>query len=134
MVSMAAGKALGFSLVQLARSRRALYNARHRVYEGQVIGNTSKGEEMFVNPTKGKQLTNMRASGTDEGSLLVPPYDHTLTIERGLEVMNEDEYLEITPQSVRLRKKAYDHKDRSCLHHSIELLKFSSSHRDCSQP
>ncbi|MEK7109217.1 MAG: translational GTPase TypA, partial [Patescibacteria group bacterium] len=73
------------------------------VYEGQVIGNTSKGEEMFVNPTKGKQLSNMRASGTDEAMHLVPPYE--LSIERGLEVMNEDEYLEVTPQSVRLRKK-----------------------------
>ena len=73
------------------------------VYEGMVIGNTSKGEEMEVNPTKGKQLTNMRASGTDEAINLVPPYE--LTIERGLEVMAEDEYLEITPESVRLRKK-----------------------------
>ena len=68
-----------------------------------VIGNTSKGEEMSVNPTKGKQLTNMRASGSDEAINLVPPYQ--LTIERGLEVMAEDEYLEITPQSVRLRKQ-----------------------------
>jgi len=73
------------------------------VYEGQVIGNTSKGEQMFVNPTKGKQLTNMRASGSDEAMYLVPPYE--LTIERGLEVMGEDEYLEITPTSVRLRKQ-----------------------------
>ena len=73
------------------------------VYEGQVIGNTSKGEEMTVNPTKGKQLTNMRASGSDEALNLVPPYE--LTIERGLEVMAEDEYLEITPKSVRLRKQ-----------------------------
>ncbi len=76
------------------------------MYEGQVIGNTSKGEEMEVNPTKGKQLTNMRASGSDEAINLVPPY--TLSIERGLEVMAEDEYLEITPKSVRLRKKPKD--------------------------
>jgi GTP-binding protein len=68
-----------------------------------VIGNTSKGEEMSVNPTKGKQLTNMRASGSDEAITLIPPY--TLTIERGLEIMSEDEYLEITPKNVRLRKK-----------------------------
>jgi GTP-binding protein len=74
------------------------------VYEGQVIGNTSKGEQMFVNPTKGKQLTNMRASGTDEAMHLIPPYE--LSIERGLEVMGEDEYLEVTPLSVRLRKQA----------------------------
>ena len=68
-----------------------------------VIGNTSKGEEMIVNPTKGKQLTNMRASRLRRSDNLVPPY--TLTIERGLEVMADDEYLEITPKSVRLRKK-----------------------------
>lgn len=103
MVSMAAGKALGFSLWNL-QDRGVLYiSPAVEVYEGQVIGNTSKGEEMEVNPTKGKQLTNMRASGSDEAINLVPPY--TLTIERGLEVMAEDEYLEITPQSVRLRKK-----------------------------
>ena len=103
MVSMAAGKALGFSLWNL-QERGVLYiGPATEVYAGQVIGNTAKGDEMEVNPTKGKQLTNMRASGSDEAINLVPPY--TLTIERGLEVMAEDEYLEITPQSVRLRKK-----------------------------
>ncbi len=103
MVSMAAGKALGFSLWNL-QDRGMLYiSPAIEVYEGMVIGNTSKGEEMEVNPTKGKQLTNMRASGSDEAINLVPPY--LLTIERGLEVMAEDEYLEITPQNVRLRKK-----------------------------
>ncbi|OGC86178.1 GTP-binding protein TypA [Candidatus Adlerbacteria bacterium RIFCSPLOWO2_01_FULL_54_21b] len=103
MISMAAGKVLGFSLWNL-QDRGVLYiKAATEVYEGQVIGNTSKGEQMFVNPTKGKALTNMRASGTDEAMHLVPPYE--LTIERGLEVMGEDEYLEITPLSVRLRKQ-----------------------------
>ncbi len=111
MVCMAAGKALGFSLWNL-QDRGVLYiTPATEVYEGEVIGNTSKGEEMFVNPTKGKQLTNMRASGSDEAINLVPPY--VLSIERGLEVMSEDEYLEVTPQSVRLRKKAYNHKDRN---------------------
>jgi GTP-binding protein len=103
MVSMAAGKSLGFSLWNL-QDRGVLYiTPATEVYEGMVIGNTSKGEEMEVNPTKGKQLTNMRASGSDEAINLVPPY--ILTIERGLEVMAEDEYLEITPHNVRLRKK-----------------------------
>lgn len=103
MVSMTAGKALGYALWNL-QDRGVLYiGASTEVYEGQVIGNTSKGEEMFVNPTKGKQLTNMRASGSDESIQLIPPYE--LTIERGLEVMQGDEYLEVTPKSVRLRKK-----------------------------
>ncbi|HEY4517856.1 MAG TPA: translational GTPase TypA [Candidatus Paceibacterota bacterium] len=108
MVSMAPGKALGFSLWNL-QDRGVLYIApATEVYEGMVIGNTSKGEEMYVNPTKGKQLTNMRASGSDESIQLVPPYE--LSIERGLEVMSEDEYLEITPVSVRLRKQQVDKK------------------------
>ena len=103
MISMASGKALGFSLWNL-QERGALYiGPSAEVYEGMVIGNTSKGEEMSVNPIKGKQLSNMRSSGSDEAIDLVPPL--TLTIERGLEIMAEDEYLEITPKSVRLRKQ-----------------------------
>ena len=103
MVSMASGKALGFSLWNL-QDRGWLYiGPSAEVYEGMVIGNTSKGEGMYVNPTKGKKLTNMRASGADEAISLTPPL--ALNIERGLEVMAEDEYLEITPKSVRLRKQ-----------------------------
>ncbi|KKT60755.1 MAG: GTP-binding protein TypA/BipA [Parcubacteria group bacterium GW2011_GWC1_44_26] len=103
MVSMASGKALGFSLYNL-QDRGTLYiGPAVEVYEGQVIGNTSKGDEMTVNPTKGKQLSNMRSSGTDEAIVLTPPFD--LSIERGLETMTEEEYLEITPKSVRLRKQ-----------------------------
>jgi GTP-binding protein len=103
MISMVSGKTLGFSLANL-QDRGVLYiKPAEEVYEGMVIGNTSKGDEMSVNPTKGKQLTNMRASGTDEALNLVPPF--TITIERGLEVMADDEYLEITPKSVRLRKQ-----------------------------
>jgi GTP-binding protein len=103
MISMATGKALGYSLWGL-QERGALYiGPGAEVYEGMVIGNTSKGEEMTVNPTKGKQLTNVRAAGTDEAIDLIPPFE--LTIERGLEVMSEDEYLEITPKNVRLRKQ-----------------------------
>ena len=111
MISMAAGKALGFSLWNL-QERGVLYiGPAVEVYEGMVIGNTSKGEEMMVNPTKGKQLTNMRSRGADEAINLIPAFE--LTIERGLEVMAEDEYLEITPTSVRLRKQALAEIDRS---------------------
>ncbi len=111
MVSMAAGKALGYALWGL-QERGVLYiGPAVDVYEGQVIGNTSKGEEMMVNPTKGKNLTNVRSSGNDEAINLVPPY--TLTIERGLEVMAEDEYLEITPASVRLRKQFLTETERA---------------------
>ncbi len=110
MISMASGKALGFSLWNL-QDRGILYIVpATEVYEGQVIGNTSKGEEMMVNPTKGKQLSNMRSSGADEAINLIPAFE--LSIERGLEVMGEDEYLEITPLSVRLRKQFLTENDR----------------------
>ena len=106
MTSMENGKALGFSLWNL-QERGVLYiSPGIEVYSGMIIGNTSKGDEMSVNPTKGKQLSNMRASGSDEAITLVPPFD--LSIERGLEIMNNDEYLEITPKSVRLRKQILD--------------------------
>jgi GTP-binding protein len=103
MISMATGKALGYALWAM-QERGVLYiTPATEVYEGMVVGNTSKGEEMVVNPTKGKNLTNVRSSGNDEAITLVPAYE--LSIERGLEVMAEDEYLEITPISVRLRKQ-----------------------------
>lgn len=103
MISMASGKALAFSLFNL-QTRGALYiGANTPVYEGMVIGNTSNGLDMTVNPTKGKQLTNMRASGSDE-ALVLTPYIET-TLERGLEIMSDDEYLEITPENIRLRKQ-----------------------------
>jgi GTP-binding protein len=111
MISMAPGKALGYSLWNL-QDRGVLYiTPATEVYEGQVIGNTSKGEEMAVNPTKGKNLTNVRSSGNDDAITLTPPYE--LTIERGMEVMADDEYLEITPKSVRLRKKYLTDIDRA---------------------
>ena len=110
MISMTSGKALGYALWKL-QERGVLYiGPVTDVYEGMVIGNTSKGEEMMVNPTKGKQLTNVRAAASDEAIDLVPAYE--LTIERGLEVMAENEYLEITPQSVRLRKQFLTENER----------------------
>ena len=111
MSSMAAGKALGFSLFNL-QDRGTLYiGPTTEVYEGMIIGNSSKGEDMAVNPTKGKQLTNMRASGSDENIMLTPPIK--IGIENGLEIMAEDEYLEITPQSIRLRKQFLKEADRN---------------------
>jgi len=110
MVSMISGKALGFSLANL-QTRGVLYiGPSTEVYEGMVIGNVSKGEEMAVNPIKGKQLSNMRASGTDDAINLTPPWE--ISIERGLEIMNGDEYLEVTPHSVRLRKQFLSEIDR----------------------
>jgi len=110
MVSRNTGKALGFSLFNL-QDRGVLYiDANTQIYEGMVIGNVAKGNDLAVNPTKGKQLTNMRASGADEAIHLTPPLD--LSLERGMGIMSEDEYLEITPLSVRLRKKHLTENDR----------------------
>ncbi|MEO5646519.1 MAG: translational GTPase TypA [Candidatus Paceibacterota bacterium] len=111
MISMESGKALAFALWGL-QDRGVLYiTPTTEVYEGMVIGNTSKGEEMKVNPTKGKQLTNMRASGSDEAVTIIPPW--IMTIERGLEVMMDDEFLEVTPLSVRLRKQFLNDTERT---------------------
>ncbi|MBU3918610.1 translational GTPase TypA [Patescibacteria group bacterium] len=110
MISGETGKVLAFSLSNL-QERGVLYVSPNvDVYEGQVIGNTAKGRNMTVNPTKGKQLSNMRASGSDAAIQLVPPVE--LTLERGMEIMLEDEYLEITPKSIRLRKQNLTESDR----------------------
>lgn len=110
MISGENGKVLSYSLANL-QERGALYVSPNvEVYEGQVIGNVAKGNDMVVNPIKGKHLTNMRASGSDMSIQLTPPL--TVTLERGLEIMAEDEYLEITPKSVRLRKQILKEMDR----------------------
>ena len=110
MISMATGKALGFALFNLQDRGELYIGAGTEVYEGMVFGNTSKGEEMSANPTKGKQLTNMRSSSSDEATTLVPHKE--MTIEIGLEIMQDDELLEVCPISVRLRKKGLTESDR----------------------
>jgi len=110
MVSMANGKSLGFSLWNLQERGELYIGSGTEVYEGMVVGNVSKGKDMAVNPTKGKELTNMRAKGSDEAIILTPPTE--LTLEGGLEIMNNDEYLEITPGSIRLRKQFFTEIDR----------------------
>lgn len=110
MTSMTSGKALGFALSGLQDRGELYIGAGTDVYEGMVIGNTNKGEEMVVNPTKGKQLTNVRASGSDDAIQLTP--HRPLTIEIGLEIIQEDEYLEVCPKSVRLRKQKLKEAER----------------------
>ena len=103
MISGETGKVLAYSLANL-QERGVLYvEPNVEVYTGQVIGNTAKGMDMVVNPIKGKKQSNVRASNADMAIQLTPP--HLVSLERGLEIIAEDEYLEITPRSVRLRKK-----------------------------
>jgi len=110
MISMATGKALGFSLANLQTRGTLFIEPSTEVYEGMVIGTTSKGQDMTVNPTKGKAMSNMRSSGADEAIQLSPPIK--ITLERGLEIMADDEYLEVTPLSVRLRKQYLNETER----------------------
>ena len=110
MVSMTDGKSLGFSLWNLQERGELYIGPGEEVYEGMVIGNVSRGKDMAVNPTKGKELTNMRAKGSDEAIALTPPIK--LTLEKGLETMNDNEYLEITPGNIRLRKQFLTEVDR----------------------
>ncbi len=111
MTSMVTGKTMAFSLWNL-QERGVLYvDPAVEIYEGMVIGHVSSGQDIEVNPTKNKALTNMRTSGNDEALYLVPIMK--LDVEKGLEIMEGDEYLEITPITVRLRKKFLTHNDRS---------------------
>ncbi|MDO8560778.1 MAG: translational GTPase TypA [bacterium] len=103
MISMITGKTAGFALANL-QERGVLYvDPATEVYEGMVVGNVTKGDNMWVNPTKGKQLTNIRAAASDEALQLVPAFK--ITLERGLEIITADEYLEVTPKNVRIRRK-----------------------------
>ncbi|KKU25720.1 MAG: GTP-binding protein TypA/BipA [Candidatus Magasanikbacteria bacterium GW2011_GWA2_46_17] len=110
MISGETGKALGYSLSNLQERGTLFIGPNAEVYEGEVIGNTAKGNDMVVNPIKGKQLTNMRSSNADFAIQLTPPIE--VTLERGLELMAEDEYMELTPKSVRLRKQLLTENDR----------------------
>ncbi len=110
MISTNNGKASGFSLDNLQKRGDLYIDPGTEVYEGMVFGNTSKGDDIQANPIKGKQLTNVRSSSSDEAIQLAPPIK--LNIERGLEIMGDDEYLEITPKNIRLRKKYLTKVDR----------------------
>jgi GTP-binding protein len=103
LVSLVTGKTLGYSLFNLQDRGRMFVDPNVDVYEGQIIGLHSRGNDLTVNPTKGKQLTNVRASGTDEALTLTPPVRHTL--EQALEFIEDDELVEVTPENIRLRKK-----------------------------
>ncbi|MFT5136191.1 MAG: GTP-binding protein [Arenicella sp.] len=103
LISNGTGKALGFAIFNLQDRGKMIISATQMVYEGQVVGIHSRENDLTVNPLKGKQLTNVRASGTDEALRLVPPIKHTL--ESALEFIDDDELVEITPESIRIRKR-----------------------------
>ena len=110
LVSMVKGKTLAYGLFNLQDRGRLFIEPNVDVYEGQIIGLHSRSNDLTVNPTKAKQLTNVRASGTDEALTLTPPVRHTL--EQALEFIEEDELVEVTPESIRLRKKLLQEHER----------------------
>jgi len=110
LVSMVKGKTLAFGLFNLQERGKLFLGHAEEVYEGQIVGLHSRGNDLVVNPTKGKQLTNVRASGTDEALTLVPPV--TMTLEQALEFIEDDELVEVTPQHIRLRKKLLTENER----------------------
>ena len=103
LVSMTAGKTLAYSLFNLQERGRMFVGHGTDVYNGQIVGLHSRDNDLPVNPTKAKQLTNIRAAGSDENLILTPHIEHTL--EQALEFVEDDELVEVTPHSIRLRKK-----------------------------
>ncbi len=103
LISNSTGKALAFAIFNLQSRGRMFIGHGVEVYEGMVIGIHSRDNDLVVNPLKGKQLTNIRASGSDENIQLVPPI--VMTLEQALEFINDDELVELTPKSIRIRKK-----------------------------
>lgn len=110
LVSMVKGKTLGYSLFNLQERGRLFLGHGLDVYEGQIVGLHSRGNDLVVNPTKAKQLNNIRAAGTDENIVLSPPIKHSL--EQAMDFIESDELVEVTPNHIRLRKKLLNETER----------------------
>ena len=103
LISMVTGKALAYALYNLQERGKLMARHADEIYEGMIIGINSRNDDLNVNPTKAKQLNNMRASGNDENIVLTPPINFSL--EQALEFINDDELVEVTPSNIRIRKK-----------------------------
>ncbi|PWR00137.1 translational GTPase TypA [Leucothrix pacifica] len=110
LISMAAGKALSYALFNLQERGKLFLGHAEEVYEGMVLGIHSRNSDLVVNPTKAKQLTNIRAAGTDENLILVRPI--RMTLEQALEFIDDDELVEVTPESIRIRKRLLTENER----------------------
>ncbi len=110
MIANGLGKSLAFALFNLQDRGKLMVEHGSEVYEGMIIGIHSRANDLVVNPLKAKQLTNIRAAGTDENLILVPPIRHTL--EQALEFIDDDELVEVTPGAIRIRKKILSESDR----------------------
>jgi len=110
LISNVAGKVLAYALFNLQERGRMFIDPNVEVYEGQLIGIHSRDNDLVVNPTKAKQLTNIRAAGSDENIILTPPI--RMSLEQALDFIDDDELVEVTPHSIRLRKKLLTESDR----------------------
>lgn len=110
LISNGTGKALGYALFNLQERGRLFVKPGDALYEGQVIGIHARSNDLTVNPLKAKQLTNIRAAGSDENILLTPPVIYSL--EQALEFIEDDELVEITPKQIRIRKRHLSESDR----------------------
>lgn len=117
MISMEKGTATPYSIEKLLDRGKFFINAGEEIYEGQIIGENAKDNDMVINVVKEKQLTNFRAAGKDEANRNIPPIKHSL--EEGMEYIQQDEYLEVTPQSMRLRKIYLTENDRKRYSNSL---------------
>jgi GTP-binding protein len=118
LISNATGKALAYALFTLQERGRLFTSHADEVYEGQIIGIHSRSNDLTVNCLKGKQLTNIRAAGTDEALTLTPPIK--LTLESALEFIDDDELVEVTPKSIRIRKKFLTENERKRANRNAE--------------
>jgi len=110
LISNGTGKALAYALYNLQERGRLMIGHGEAVYEGMIVGIHSRGNDLVVNPTKAKQLTNIRAAGSDENILLTPAVRFSL--EQALEFIDDDELVEVTPKGIRLRKKLLTESER----------------------
>jgi GTP-binding protein len=110
LISMGAGRSLGYTLFNLQERGRLLIGPGEEVYEGMIVGIHARDNDLVVNPMKAKQLTNIRAAGSDENILLTPPLHFDL--EQALEFIDDDELVEVTPKAIRLRKKCLKEHER----------------------
>ena len=110
LVSLSDGEAIAYALWNLEDRGFLFIDAGTKVYKGMILGEHSRGNDLDVNPLKGKQLTNIRASGTDEAVKLTTP--RKMSLEEALTYINDDELVEVTPKNIRLRKRLLDPNDR----------------------
>jgi GTP-binding protein len=117
LIANGAGKALAYALFNLQERGRLFIGHGDEVYEGMVIGIHSRDNDLVVNPLKGKQLTNIRAAGSDENILLTPPI--RMSLEQALEFIDDDELVEVTPTAIRVRKKFLKEHERKSMSRAI---------------